>query len=210
MSPETHLKGLYLITNADPLAQLLQKLDVALATKQVALLQYRRKHTPEQLRAAEIESILTLCQRHAVRLIINDQIQLAREFAVGVHLGQSDGCIGEARQSLGQGAIIGRTCGQSLALAQQAFADGASYVAFGAVYATSTKPEAKTLDLAVLSTARQQLQIPICTIGGLTVENVAPVLAHGTDLCAVVGDVLDRPLQQIEARVQAWGAQFAL
>lgn len=204
------LRGLYLITNNDPLPQLLQKLDVALATGQVALLQYRRKHIALEQQPHEIEQILSKCLQQHVPLIINDNIDLAEQFGCGVHLGQSDGCVREARQSLGQSAIIGRTCGQSLALAQQALADGASYVAFGAVYATSTKPEAKTMDLAVLSSARQQLQIPICTIGGLSAENAHTVIQLGSDLCAVIGDVLDRPIHDIAVRIHAWAALFAV
>ena len=202
------LRGLYLITNNDPLPVLLSKLNTAMRSAPIALLQYRRKHTPETEQAFEIEQILTLCKSYHVPLIINDSVALADQFRLGVHLGQSDGRVDEARQLLGHRAIIGRTCGSSLALAQQAQVDGASYVAFGAVFPSRSKPEAQALDLGILNQARRELSLPICTIGGLTLENASTVIAQGADLCAVIGDVLDRPLTEIADRVGAWQALF--
>ncbi len=204
------LRGLYLITNHDPLPLLLQKLDIALATTSVALLQYRRKHTASENQPAEIEQIRGLCTRYQVPLVINDNVHLAAQFGLGVHLGQNDGSLLQARTLLGEQAIIGRTCGQSLAWAREAAVQGASYLAFGAVYPSSSKPEAKSLDLRILTQARREFHLPICSIGGLTLDNVMPVLACGTDLCAVIGDVLNRPVDEIAPRVQAWAAQFSL
>ena len=196
--------GLYLITNDDPLLLLLAKLDAALSTGVVALLQYRRKHVPAAERAAEAAQILTLCQRHAVPLIINDDVALAERLGCGVHLGQSDGSLIEARQRLGQAAMIGRTCHDSLDFARQAVADGASYVAFGAVYPSATKPHAQLLSLATLHHAKQQLNLPICVIGGLTAENIQPCVDLAVDLYAVASDVLGLPLDEVVGRVRTW------
>ena len=89
-----------------------------------------------------MELIKVLCEKYQVPFVINDDLALAEQFGLGVHLGQSDGEITDAIKRLPQGVIIGRTCLSSLDLAAKAISEGATYVAFGAVYATSTKPEA--------------------------------------------------------------------
>ncbi|AQZ82608.1 thiamine phosphate synthase [Acinetobacter calcoaceticus] len=203
------MRGLYLITNDDPIQLLLEKLDVALATKQVAILQYRRKKIEKSNQPAEVEQIKLLCEKYQVPFVINDDLELAAQFGLGVHLGQSDGEITDAKSQLPQNVIIGRTCLNSLELAQKAIADGATYIAFGAVYATSTKPEAGNVGIEVIKQAAAQYDLPICAIGGLTVENSKPVIEAGADLCAVISDILGRSTAEIPARVQAWAQLFS-
>lgn len=91
----------------------------------------------------------------------------------------------------------------------KAIADGATYVAFGAVYATATKPEAGNVGIEVIKQAAAQYDLPICAIGGLTVENSKPVIEVGADLCAVISDILGRSTAEIPARVQAWAQLFS-
>lgn len=203
------MRGLYLITNDDPIELLLEKLDVALATRQIAILQYRRKKVDKADQPAEVEQIKQLCEKYQVPFVINDDLQLAAKFSLGVHLGQSDGEITDAKSQLPEGVIIGRTCLNSLELAQKAIADGATYVAFGAVYATATKPEAGNVGIEVIKQAAAQYDLPICAIGGLTVENSKPVIEAGADLCAVISDILGRSTAEIPARVQAWAQLFS-
>lgn len=203
------MRGLYLITNDDPIQLLLEKLEVALATKQVAILQYRRKKIEKSNQPAEVEQIKLLCEKYQVPFVINDDLELAAQFGLGVHLGQSDGEITDAKSLLPEGIIIGRTCLNSLELAQKAIADGATYIAFGAVYATSTKPEAGNVGIEVIKQAAAQYDLPICAIGGLTVENSKPVIEAGADLCAVISDILGRSTAEIPARVQAWAQLFS-
>ncbi|MDA3450409.1 MULTISPECIES: thiamine phosphate synthase [Acinetobacter] len=203
------MRGLYLITNDDPIQLLLEKLDAALATRQVAILQYRRKKVEKTSQPAEVEQIKLLCEKYQVPFVINDDLRLAAQFGLGVHLGQSDGEITDAKSQLPEGMIIGRTCLNSLELAQKAIADGASYIAFGAVYATSTKPEAGNVGIEVIKQAAAQYDLPICAIGGLTVENSKPVIEAGADLCAVISDILGRSTAEIPARVQAWAQLFS-
>ncbi|MEX7521894.1 thiamine phosphate synthase, partial [Acinetobacter baumannii] len=198
------MRGLYLITNDDPIQLLLEKLDAALATRQIAILQYRRKKVDKADQPAEVEQIKQLCEKYQVPFVINDDLKLAAQFGLGVHLGQSDGEITDAKSQLPEGVIIGRTCLNSLELAQKAIADGATYVAFGAVYATATKPEAGNVGIEVIKQAAAQYDLPICAIGGLTVENSKPVIEAGADLCAVISDILGRSTAEIPARVQAW------
>lgn len=202
------MRGLYLITNDDPIQLLLEKLDAALATRQVAILQYRRKKVDKADQPAEVEHIKLLCEKYQVPFVINDDLKLAAQFGLGVHLGQSDGEITDATLQLPEGVIIGRTCLNSLELAQKAIADGATYIAFGAVYATSTKPEAGNVGIEVIKQAAQY-DVPICAIGGLTVENSKPVIEAGADLCAVISDILGRSTAEIPARVQAWAQLFS-
>ena len=203
------MRGLYLITNDDPLELLLDKLEIALSTGHIAILQYRRKKVAKTDQYFEVEQIKVLCEAYHVPFVINDDLDLAVRYGLGVHLGQSDGEISDATQKLPQGVIIGRTCLNSLALAEKAIQDGATYVAFGAIYATSTKPEAGYVGIEVIRQARQQFDVPICAIGGLTVENAQVVIEQGADLCAVISDILGRPVQDIPARIQAWAALFA-
>lgn len=203
------MRGLYLITNDDPIQLLLEKLDAALATRQIAILQYRRKKVVKADQPAEVEQIKQLCEKYQVPFVINDDLKLATQFGLGVHLGQSDGEITDAKSQLPEGVIIGRTCLNSLDLARKAIADGATYVAFGAVYATATKPEAGNVGIEVIKQAAAQYDLPICAIGGLTVENSKPVIEAGADLCAVISDILGRSTAEIPARVQAWAQLFS-
>ncbi|MEC6738828.1 thiamine phosphate synthase [Acinetobacter baumannii] len=203
------MRGLYLITNDDPIQLLLEKLDAALATRQIAILQYRRKKVDKADQPAEVEQIKQLCEKYQVPFVINDDLKLAAQFGLGVHLGQSDGEITDAKSQLPEGVIIGRTCLNSLELTQKAIADGATYVAFGAVYATATKPEAGNVGIEVIKQAAAQYDLPICAIGGLTVENSKPVIEAGADLCAVISDILGRSTAEIPARVQAWAKLFS-
>jgi thiamine-phosphate pyrophosphorylase len=203
------MRGLYLITNDDPIQLLLEKLEVALATGQIAILQYRRKKVEKLDQPTEVEQIKALSEKYRTPLVINDDLALAEQFGLGVHLGQSDGEITEAIARLPQGVIIGRTCLNSLELAEKAISEGATYVAFGAVYATSTKPEAGNVGIDVIKQAKQKFVVPICAIGGLTVENSQVVIEAGASLCAVISDILGKSTAEIPARVEAWAQLFA-
>ncbi len=209
MSTSKSMRGLYLITNDDPIDLLLQKLKAALATHHIAILQYRRKNIVKAEQFGEVESIKQLCEKYQTPFVINDDLELAEQFGLGVHLGQSDGEISDAATRLPQGVIIGRTCLNSIELAESAIADGATYIAFGAVYATSTKPEAGNIGLDVLKQASEKFDLPLCAIGGLTVENSKVVIDSGADLCAVISDILALSVENIPARVAAWAQLFA-
>lgn len=204
------MRGLYLITNDDELALLLKKLQVALATGHIALLQYRRKKVDKITQYTEIKQILPLCQQYNVPLIINDDIEQAQQFGLGVHLGQDDGEIQTARHQLSS-HIIGRTCMNSLDLAQQAVDDGADYIAFGAIYtSTSKQTYASNIGIDIIRQAKQIFpKTPICAIGGLTVENAQGVIQAGADMCAVISDVLGLKIEDIPQRIEAWATLFS-
>ena len=180
------LRGLYAITDSQLLAgRFLAYVEAALDGG-LTLLQYRDKSTDDARRLREAEALRNLCERYKAHLIINDDAELAARLEVGVHLGQTDGPLTPARALLGRNAIIGSTCHSQIELAQQAAKEGSSYVAFGRFFNSSTKPGAPTATLEVLDKARAQLTLPICVIGGITLENAAPLVEHGADLLAVV------------------------
>lgn len=199
---------LYLLTNDDDFELLYQKLEVVLASGVVGLLQIRRKQVLAQIGGRdqvlkEAQKIIELAQHYAVPVIMNDDIELASQLGVGVHLGQGDGSVRAARQALGPQALIGRTCHQSAELVQAAKREGASYAAMGAVFASSTKPEAKLVDSQQIREGCDQ-GIDICVIGGITVENALTLKGYPIRYIAVVGDVLNYPLNKIAARCQQW------
>ena len=206
---DSPMRGLYLITNDDPIELLLAKLEGAMATYEVAVLQYRRKNVAKENQAYEIEYMKNMCNQYKVPFVINDDLETAVKYGVGVHLGQDDGSIVDAKARLPKNVLIGRSCNNSIELAEQAIADGANYVAFGAIYATDTKPEAGNIGLDTLKKAKEKLNVPICAIGGLTVENGAEVIAAGADLCAVISDVLGGSMSVVAQRVYDWSELFA-
>ena len=202
------MRGLYLITNDDATEVLLAKLEGAMANGGIAVLQYRRKQVAKADQLYEIEYMKAMCAEYCVPFVINDDLEMAVKYGVGVHLGQDDGSIVEAVARLPQGVLIGRSCNNSLELAAQAVRDGANYVAFGAIYATDSKPEAGNIGLETLKLAQEQLNVPLCAIGGLTVENSKVVIESGADYCAVISDILGLPMYAIPERLDEWSALF--
>ncbi|AZC20931.1 MULTISPECIES: thiamine phosphate synthase [Pseudomonas] len=205
------LRGLYAITDSQLLAgKFLEYVEAALDGG-VTLLQYRDKSDDQARRLREAEALLGLCERYKTQLIINDDAELAARIGAGVHLGQTDGPLTPARALLGRQAIIGSTCHSQLALAEQAAREGASYVAFGRFFNSSTKPGAPTANLELLDQARASLQLPICVIGGITLDNAAPLVSHGADLLAVVHGLFGADsAEQVTRRARAFNALFDL
>lgn len=183
------LHGLYAITDS----KLMPDTDAMLFQVEQALrggariIQYRDKSTDENKRLTESRALLDLCNQFSRPLLINDDIHLAKQIgAHGVHLGQSDGIVSQAREYLGNNSIIGNTCHDSLALANTACQQGCDYVAFGAFFASSTKPEAKPAPLQLLSEARSTLPVPVVAIGGINMDNAEQVITAGADMVAVI------------------------
>ncbi|MFK0089022.1 thiamine phosphate synthase [Pseudomonas sp. NPDC090755] len=204
------LRGLYAITDSQLLAgKLLPWVEAALEGG-VTLLQYRDKSQDPAKRLREAQALAELCERYQTRLIINDDAELAARLGVGVHLGQTDGPLTPARTLLGREAIIGSTCHAQLELAEQAAREGASYVAFGRFFNSVTKPGAPAADVALLDQARARINLPICVIGGITLDNAAPLVAHGADLLAVIHGLFGADsTQEVTRRARAFNALFA-
>ncbi|MFK3684088.1 thiamine phosphate synthase [Pseudomonas sp. NPDC088890] len=204
------LRGLYAITDSQLLAgRFLSHVEAALEGG-VRLLQYRDKSSDQAQRLREAEALKALCERYGTELIINDDADLAARLGVGVHLGQTDGPLTPARALLGRNAIIGSTCHAQLDLAAQAAAEGASYVAFGRFFNSVTKPGAPAASLELLAQARAQVKLPIAVIGGITLDNAAPLVAHGADLLAVIHGLFGADdAREVTRRARAFNALFA-
>ena len=205
------LRGLYAITDSQLLAgKFLQYVEAALDGG-LTLLQYRDKSNDENRRLREAETLKTLCDRYKAHLIINDDAELAARLGVGVHLGQTDGPLTPARALLGRQAIIGSTCHDQIDLAEQAAKEGATYVAFGRFFTSSTKPGAAPASLDVIDQARTRLNLPICVIGGITLDNAAPLVERGADLLAVVHGLFGADsTQEVTRRAQAFNALLSI
>ncbi|WP_406820073.1 thiamine phosphate synthase [Pseudomonas sp. KnCO4] len=204
------LRGLYAITDSQLLAgRFLSHVEAALDGG-VCLLQYRDKSDDAARRLREAEGLMKLCERYGTQLIINDDAELAARLGVGVHLGQTDGPLTPARALLGRQAIIGSTCHANLDLAAQAAKEGASYVAFGRFFNSVTKPGASAASIELLEQARAQVKLPIAVIGGITLDNAAPLVAHGADLLAVIHGLFGADsAQEVTRRARAFNALFA-
>lgn len=201
--------GLYAITDDQltPADQLVPAVDAALRGGAV-LVQYRSKTATASERLSQATDLAQLCHRAGVPLLINDDPPLARRVqASGVHLGQDDCSLTEARAQLGEDAIIGITCHHRLELARAAQVNGADYLAFGRFHTSNTKPGAPPADASVLTQARA-LGLPVTAIGGITIDNAEPLITAGADLLAVVGGLFGGTPAQIEARARAFAHLF--
>ena len=149
--------------------------------------QYRDKSGDPEKRLREAQQLVALCKHYNAKLIVNDDVQLALDVnAHGVHLGQDDGSPQAARVLLGDEAIIGVTCHNSLSLAQQAVNDGANYIAFGRFFPSQTKPNARPAKFTLISEAKTKFpNVPIVVIGGITLSNACILLDAGADKIAV-------------------------
>lgn len=205
------LRGLYAITDSQllPGERLPQWVDAALAGG-ARLLQYRDKSTDVALRREQAQRLKTLCNYYGAALIINDDLALAAELGVGLHLGRDDGSLREARQQLGHDAIIGATCHASLEFAEQSAADGASYLAFGRFFQSVTKPGAPAATPVLLEQARRRYSLPLVAIGGVTLHNAPQLISAGADMLAVVHGLFGTDsAAEVERRARGFSELFA-
>lgn len=150
------------------------------------MLQYRDKTRDADRRLREAKALVGLCRKFMAPLIVNDDVELAQHCgAAGVHLGEDDAGIAEARATLGAKAIIGVSSYDSLQRARDAAQAGADYLAFGAFFPTSTKAITHPATTAVLHDARE-LGLPLVAIGGITTDNGGSLISAGADFLAVI------------------------
>ena len=203
---------LYLITPPalPDLAAFAEQLAAALDAGDVAALQVRLKDASDAEIGRAVEALAPVAQARGVAVILNDRPDLAsRHGCDGVHVGQSDASVAEARRIMGRDAMIGATCHDSRHLAMEAAEAGADYVAFGAFFETGTKQTVHRPDPEILSIWQETMQIPCVAIGGITAENCAPLVQAGADFLAVsaaVWSASDGPaaaVRRLEAAIAA-------
>jgi thiamine-phosphate pyrophosphorylase len=184
------LRGLYALTSAEPDTAALVGAVTAALEGGAAAIQYRgkdRSRCHEQARA-----LARLLAARGGIYVVNDDATLARDVgADGVHLGEDDGSIAEARALLGPERLVGVSCYDDLERARHAVAQGADYVAFGSFYPSSTKPAARRAGPELLAAARN-LGVPVVAIGGITAQNAPALIDAGADAVAVIADVFAR------------------
>ena len=184
------MRGLYAITpDIVDTGLLARRVEQALAAG-VAMLQYRNKMLSREKRLLQAKELAPIARGYGVPFIVNDDVEIALAVgANGAHIGKGDGDLAAARSKLG-GKILGASCYDDLEKARAAVKTGADYVAFGSVFPSPTKPDAVR---APLSLFKSDLGIPLCAIGGITLQNAPALIAAGASLLAVITDLFDAP-----------------
>ncbi|RFC31427.1 MAG: thiamine-phosphate pyrophosphorylase [Candidatus Nitrotoga sp. MKT] len=192
MNPAYAIKGVYAITpDCADTTDLLHRVRLALTGK-VRILQYRNKLANTAQRLEQAHALRKLTREFAIPFIVNDDVQLAAQVdADGVHLGITDDSVDTARAALGIHKIIGVSCYNRLSLAHNAVHAGADYVAFGAFFPSTIKPNAEVADIKLLQQARIELAVPLVAIGGITLHNAASLVHAGADALAVISALFD-------------------
>lgn len=177
---------LYLISPLDVSGAFPQRLERAFCAGEVAAFQFRVKGVDEHEAARLAGPLQEICAAHDCAFIVNDSVSLAKRLkADGVHLGQGDGDVRDAREMLGREAQIGVTCHASRHLAMDAGEAGADYVAFGAFFPSETKASNHRPEPELLEWWQQIFEIPCVAIGGITPENCTALVTAGADFLAV-------------------------
>ncbi len=202
---------LYLITppKLDDLAGFGHVLAHTLDAGDVAAMQIRLKDVSDDIICAAVDAILPIAASRDVAVILNDRPDLAARLGCdGVHIGQEDGTLVEARRLVGTDRMVGVTCHDSLHLAMEAAEGGADYVAFGAFFPTNTKDTPIRAEAELLTGWQLDMVIPCVAIGGITVATSRQLAAAGADFLAVSAGVWTYG-EGPAAAVQAFNAEIA-
>jgi thiamine-phosphate pyrophosphorylase len=205
--PET-IRGLYAITPEIDNTGILLVAVRAAVEGGARVVQYRNKRASQAKRLEHAIGLSAVCLKFGALFIINDDVELALNVeADGVHLGKSDGDLAKARNRLGPQRLLGASCYGDLALAQAARDAGADHIAFGSMFASSTKPDAIRAPHTLFADARARgIRGPMVAIGGITLDNASDVISAGASAIAVISDLFDAP--DIRVRAQQFSALF--
>ena len=173
----------------------------------VRLMQYRNKIADQALLREQARQLQQLCRAHGAAFIINDHLEIAIELDTdGLHVGQDDVSVSQARHQLGCDKIIGVSCYNRLDLAIQAQKEGADYVAFGAFYTSLTKQNTVTAPIDLLCQAKQEIAAPVVCIGGINLTNATTLIEQGCDAIAVSNALFQA--RDIQASAQQFSGLF--
>jgi thiamine-phosphate pyrophosphorylase len=183
------LRGLYAVTpNEADTARLCAMVGAAIDGGATAI-QYRNKAVTPASQREQALALARLCRQRGALFIVNDDAALASEVdADGVHIGEDDGAIAQARSQVKDGRIVGVSCYDDLARAQALASSGADYIAFGSFFPSRVKPAARRADVSLVRAAKS-LGVPVVAIGGITAENAPLLVDAGIDAVAVISDV---------------------
>ncbi|PMP68685.1 MAG: thiamine phosphate synthase [Thermodesulfobacterium geofontis] len=203
------LSGLYVITDEKLTPyknnQILEKVRRALKGG-ARIVQLRDKNNSDEFLIPYAKALKELSHKYGAIFIINDRVELALKVdADGVHLGEEDVFIDDARKIL-KDKIIGISCYGDLKRAKEMELKGANYVAFGSFFSSPTKPSAKIIDKKILSEAKKILKIPICAIGGITLDKAEELIGLSADMIAVISDIWKA--ENIEERARKYKELF--
>lgn len=207
-----HACRLYLITPPalGDFAAFARLLETTLAAGDVGALQIRLKDVDDQTIAKAVGALLPVARARQVAVILNDRPDLAAALDCdGVHVGQSDMPLAQARREMGADRLVGVTCHDSRDLAMTAAEGGADYVAFGAFFPSGTKATTHRPDLEMLEIWQETMLIPCVAIGGITVDNCRPLVTAGADFLAVSAGVWTHPAGP-PAAIAAFNQEMAL
>jgi len=159
----------------------------------VEIVQLRAKNVPEQEIARLAEQALPLTRAAGVPLILNDYPELAGRLGVdGVHVGQDDLPVAEARRLAGGAALVGKST-HSIAQAEAALGEAPDYIGFGPLFATPTKPDYRPIGTGEIRAVHERVALPVFCIGGIKEENLEAVLAAGARRVVIVSGILQAP-----------------
>ena len=205
-----NIAGLYAITPDLADTELLCQMVEASILGGARIVQYRNKVADDKLRIQQSSALLDICRKNQVPLIINDHVELCLAIdADGVHIGGDDGNIADFKQIIGEDRILGISCYGEFSRAEAAKKAGADYVAFGACFASSTKPNAPRAELSLFNQVKP-LNIPSVAIGGITLQNAHLVKQAGADAIAVIGELFKQAHdKETVAKVKATAEHFS-
>lgn len=209
-SARADLRGLYAITPDDFMLPRLIALVKAAVDGGTRIVQYRNKSVSADLRRIQARALLSVCRIAGARLIVNDDVALALEIgADGAHVGKEDcegNSLAEVRAALGAQRILGVSCYNDMDIAAAASSARADYLAVGSVFASGTKPQATRASLEFLTEVKRRFGLPVCAIGGITIENAPTAIAAGADMLAVISGLFD--VMNIKQRAQQFQSLF--
>jgi len=202
------LKGLYVLTDATltPTETMLEQVERVLKSG-VSVIQYRDKYASDEEAEKQCIRLQALCDYYEAVFIIDDRLEIAHRInADGLHVGEDDVSYEEARALLGDDKIIGVSCYGDIERAKKYASLGADYVAFGSFFPSPTKPLAKVVEPDVLKVAKDQLNVPICAIGGITEENIALLSRYDIAMYSLISavykeDAIEDNLEKLQAKI---------
>jgi thiamine-phosphate pyrophosphorylase len=183
------LRGLYAVTpDESDTARLCAMVGAAIDGGATSV-QYRNKTAAHELRREQAQALARLCRQRGALFIVNDDAALANDVdADGVHIGEDDAAVAQARSQVKDGRIVGVSCYDDLSRAQALASGGADYIAFGSFFPSRVKPSARRADVSLVRAAKS-LGLPVVAIGGITAHNAPLLVDAGVDAVAVISDV---------------------